>query len=62
MIYTVDLKFPKAQNRICCYGVERIEAETKAEAILIATQQAKNDGFKGSPVTQRAQLAREVEA
>lgn len=59
-LYTVNLRFPRAQNRLCQHYAGTIEAETKQEAIFIVTQQAKKDGFQGAAIKSEAVRAREV--
>lgn len=60
-IYDTEITFPRAGNRERVYR-ELLEAQTKSEAFLIATARAAARGFKGQPVSQKAQLYREVEA
>lgn len=57
--YDVQLSWPKSTKQ--CVYFETIEAQTKAEALLIATGRAKQEGWKGSPLKSVVTIAREVE-
>lgn len=61
MKYDVQLSWPKS-TRQAVYYETGIEAQTKAEALLIATGRAKQEGWKGSPLKSVVTIAREVEA
>jgi len=57
MRYDVQLSWPRA-SRQPIY-MDTIEAQTKAEALLIAEGRAKQEGWSGRPLRQQVTIARE---
>lgn len=57
--YDIQLTWPKA-SRQAAYS-EVIIAQTKAEALLYALRNARQEGWTGTPIKQEARIAREVE-
>lgn len=57
--YTTTLTWPKASKQ-AVYS-ESIIAQTKAEALLYALRNARQEGWTGTPIKQEARIAREVE-
>lgn len=60
MKYDVQLTWPRA-SRQAVYFEPGIEAQTKGEALLIASGRAKQEGWKGSHLKSVVTIAREVE-
>lgn len=58
MKYDVQLTWPRASKQAVYF--ETIEAQTKGEALLIASGRAKQEGWKGDPLKSVATIAREV--
>jgi len=56
MRYDVQLSWPRA-SRQPVY-METIEAQTKAEALMIAECRARQEGFLGRPLRQQVTIAR----
>lgn len=57
--YDIQLTWPKA-SRQAVYS-ELIVAQTKAEALLYALRNARQEGWTGKPIKEEARIAREVE-
>lgn len=58
--YNVTLQYPRASKQ-AAYS-ENIQGRTQSEAKMIATNSAKAQGWKGSPVKAEAVIVRRVAA
>lgn len=54
--YNVTLQYPRS-SRQAAY-CEEVAAVTKAEAVMIATGRARQQGWKGAPIKQQSVIVR----